>query len=287
MPQVDEQLKRGRAPRGRGLLESALSVVHSGSWMARLWGLWPGSTRVQVVRHELGLLPPGSPRLLVAFLSDIHIGPTTPPALLDNAFELVERATPDVVVLGGDYLFLSATDARLAELERRVGNLTAPVKLAILGNHDLWSDFRAIERALERGGAELLTNRSRRLPAPHEEVAFVGLDEPQWGVPDPNAAVAHCGDAALRLGVCHSPDGLDLLADAGLALLLCGHTHGGHIATPWGAPFVPGRAGRRYPHGLHRVGETHLYVSRGLGGISIPFRTWAPPDVGIIELRGV
>jgi len=271
-------------PAHRRVLEAVLTLLHTGDWMARAWERFPGSTAVRLVHHRLALLPAGMPSLRIAFLSDIHIGPTTPPRLLDNAFGLVAASVPDVVVLGGDYVYLSATAAKVDELRRRVAALDAPVKIGVSGNHDLWTDVDAVESALSAGGVEVLTNRALRLPAPHDGVAFVGLDEPTFGRPDPSAAVASCGGARVRLGVCHSPDGLPLLRDAGLAILLCGHTHGGHVATPWGAPYVPGRVGRRHPHGLHRVDGLHLFVSRGVGGVTVPFRTWAPPDVAILEL---
>lgn len=68
-------------------------------------------------------------------------------------------------------------------------------------------------------------------------------------------------------------------------LFVCGHTHGGHIATPWGPPFVPGRMGKMYPHGLHLVEGVHLHVSRGVGGIELPVRAYAKPEVAVFELR--
>ena len=88
----------------------------------------------------------------------------------------------------------------------------------------------------------------------------------------------------MRIGLSHSPDGLGLLDGGKVDLLLCGHTHGGQIATPIGAPVVPSRTGRRYPHGLHELGDLRLFVSRGIGGVSVPVRTWAPPDVVVFDL---
>ena len=47
---------------------------------------------------------------------------------------------------------------------------------------------------------------------------------------------------------------------------------------------VPGPLGRTYSHGLHDHGGTALFVSRGIGGIEVPVRTWARPDVVIVDL---
>ena len=128
--------------------------------------------------HELKLLPEGSPRLRIAFLSDLHVGPTTHPATLDRAFEEVARSKPDVLVLGGDYVFLGATEPRVRELEERIAAVPVPLKLGVLGNHDVWAECERIERALRRAGVRLLTNSAVTLPEPHGRIAILGLDDP-------------------------------------------------------------------------------------------------------------
>ena len=47
---------------------------------------------------------------------------------------------------------------------------------------------------------------------------------------------------------------------------------------------VPGRVGKQYPSGLHDVDGVWLYVSRGVGGIEVPFRTFAKPEVVVLTL---
>ena len=274
----------------RGLIESALRFAYAGGWPGHAWSALPGATRVDLLRHDLALLPSAGAGartrapLRVAFLSDIHIGPTTPRGTIDNAFRLVSEARPDVLVLGGDYVFLEATPARARELEARVAAVPARVKLAVLGNHDLWTRHAVIEDALRRAGATVLVNDAVRLPPPHEDVAILGLDDPWTGTPDPDRAFAACGDAAVKLAVCHAPEGWPHVRGRGAALLLCGHTHGGQLALPGGPIIVHGRYGRRWPSGLHDIEGLPLFVSRGVGVVEIPMRTFAPPDVAVFTL---
>jgi len=85
---------------GRGLMEAALRIAFVGDWPARIWGRFPRSADVRVVH---GRVPAPSPRpvpLRVAFISDLHIGPTTPSATLDAAFRHLADARPDLLVLG-------------------------------------------------------------------------------------------------------------------------------------------------------------------------------------------
>ncbi|HEU4408702.1 MAG TPA: metallophosphoesterase [Polyangiaceae bacterium] len=274
---------------GRGLMESALRLAYGPfGWPARLWGLVPAARRVRLVEHRLPLLPPrpGRRPLRVAFLSDLHLGPTTARATLDRAFELAGSLAPDLLLLGGDYVFLDATPALAAELTARVAALPAPVKLAVLGNHDLWTAHDRLERALARAGARVLVNEAARLPPPFDDVAVLGLDDPWTGAPDAAPALAACRGAGLTLALCHSPDGLAFARGPGVDLMLCGHTHGGQIALPGPRPLVlpPGPYSRRLPFGLHRVEGTWLFVSRGVGATELPVRAYAPPDVALFVL---
>jgi predicted MPP superfamily phosphohydrolase len=283
-------LPRGRGrnyTKLRGVGELLLRAAYRGAWPARLWNMVPGRAAVRRIDHQIPLAPGRSLRtpLRVAFASDLHLGPTTPASTLDRAFALLCAAAPDVLVLGGDYVFLDATPALAGELGRRVRAVPARVKVAVLGNHDLWTHHGLLERALEDAGARVLVNDAVRLPPPHDAVAVLGLDDPWAGAPDGVQSVAACGDAPLRICVSHSPDGLPFVRGLGVSLLLAGHTHGGQIALPGPRPIVvPGQLGKRWPFGLHREGDLTLFVSRGVGTTELPIRTFAPPDVAVFTL---
>jgi predicted MPP superfamily phosphohydrolase len=283
---------RGRNySRARGLIESILRVAYRGDWPAAAWGRLPGTCRVGCVRQRLEVLPRGASALRVGFVSDIHIGPTTPPELLAAAFGRLAGERLDVLLLGGDYVFLDATESKAEVLSTLVRSVPASHKLAVLGNHDLWTRHDIIERALARAGVRVLCNESVLLDAATGPLAVMGLDEPWTGALDADRAVAGIGQARAVVVLCHSPDGLpDAVRVVGrlpagpVGLYVCGHTHGGHVSTPWGPLVVPGRLGKRYPHGSHRVPPLHVHVSRGVGGIEVPIRTYAAPEVAVFEL---
>ena len=281
---------RGRRfSRTRVVGEAITGAVFGSGWAARAWERLPGRTAVDLIQHQLPLLPARgggrtSRTLRLAFASDFHIGPLTSPALLDNAFARLAEARPDVLVLGGDYVYLEATHEMARELEQRVAAVPAPVKLAILGNHDLWTHHDRIEEALRRAGARILVNDAAFLPPPFDDVAVLGLDDVWTGRPDPAAAMRAAAGAGLIVAVAHSPEAVPVLQDCRLPLLLCGHTHGGQIALPTGPVVVQGKHGRRWPAGLYDVGGTKLFVSRGLGSVELPIRAYARPDVSLFTL---
>lgn len=271
----------------RGLGEMLLRVVYRGDWPARAWSHVPGRALVERLDHAI-CLDPARPRatpLRIAFASDLHLGPTTPKCVLDRAFRLLREAAPDVLVLGGDYVYLDATPEKARELRSRVLSVPARTKLAVMGNHDLWTHHGLLEDALAEAGARVLINDAVRLPAPFDDIAMLGLDDPWTGQPDGARAVAACGDAAVRLGICHAPDGVPFLRGRGVSLLLSGHTHGGQIALPGSRPIIiPGPLGKRWPYGLHREDDLTLFVSRGVGATELPIRTFATPDIAVFTI---
>lgn len=275
---------RGYSP-WRGLLESVLAVAYRGDWPAALWGALPWAADVAVVRHQVTLPPGGGRALRMAFVSDLHVGPTTPARLLRAAFDAIRREQPDILLLGGDYIFLEAEARRLAELESLVASIRCPMKLAVLGNHDLWTHDWAIVEALARAGARVLVNEVVALPEPWSDAAIVGLDDPWTGHCDAEAAAAQLDGQPFRVVLCHSPDGLNRLSALRFDAFVAGHTHGGQIATPWGAIVLPhGRLCRQFPAGPGSFGGGFVYVSRGVGGVELPIRTFAPPEIMLLEL---
>ena len=194
---------------------------------------------------------------------------------------------PDVLILGGDFCYLRSPPAAVQELARRVAAVPAPLKLAVWGNHDLWLDHRAMEVSLGAAGVRFLVNGASRLPAPHERVALLGLDDPWTGHADLRRAEQQAGSPELSVVLCHSPDAIPQARGRGHSLYLCGHTHGGMVVLPGGwMPWDLGGSGKDYPHGYHVVQGMTVFVSRGVGGVLIPFRLGAPPDVVEVRLVG-
>ena len=79
----------------------------------------------------------------------------------------------------------------------------------------------------------------------------------------------------------HAPGNEDAAAEAGVGLMLDGHTHGAQI---WPAHYLVRRI---YPHmaGVRRVGEMTQVVSRGAGRWGPPMRLFAPSEIYRITLR--
>ncbi len=93
-------------------------------------------------------------------------------------------------------------------------------------------------------------------------------------------------DSCYSILLSHSPDYVKFAEQNHVDLVLSGHTHGGQIRLPFLGPLaVRISLGRKYAEGLHRFGNTALYVTRGIGTALVPVRFLCPPEITLIKLR--
>ncbi|MEW5766874.1 MAG: metallophosphoesterase [bacterium] len=99
------------------------------------------------------------------------------------------------------------------------------------------------------------------------------------------ALLGNAPDDAFKIFLSHSPDLLYEAVRSNTDLMLAGDTHGGQVCLPGLGAILPKTSlGRKFAAGLHYVGETILYVNRGVGWNIIPFRFLCPPEITVLEL---
>ncbi len=271
----------------RKIWHLAERTLTAGRWPARL-ATWLGaSDRIALEEEEVNAdAPLGTARALrIAFASDFHMGPNTTDGLIDRSLDQLIRLAPDVLLLGGD--FVSVRLEYLRDLPERLATIPAPLgRYAVLGNHDHWTDGPGVARRLQDAGIEMLTNRNVPLPAPFDAISLCGLDDHTSGQPDAEAAFR--GARHVRVVLMHAPSNLLDIGDRRFTVALCGHTHGGQIATPSRRPIkvAHGPLSRRFNAGRFEVpGGGILLVSRGIGCSTLPVRLNAPPAVMTCVVR--
>ena len=227
----------------------------------------------------------GARPLRVAFASDFHAGATTSALLLAAACATLDALAPDVLLLGGDFVSVRADD--IHALAPLLAKVRAPLgKFGVFGNHDLRANRGVLADALAAAGVRMLVNEVVRLPAPHDDVRIVGLDDPIRGTP--RGEILDAADG-VRILLMHAPDGLLAAGNRHFDLALCGHTHGGQIVLPGGTmPYLPhGTLSREYPVGRFLLGperDRTLLVSRGVGCSTVPVRFGCPSEVHVVTL---
>jgi predicted MPP superfamily phosphohydrolase len=240
-----------------------------------------------VTRTELAVagLDPAHDGLVVAHLSDIHVGRGTPDERLIAAVGEVNAAKPDLILLTGDYVTWTAKV--IPHIPRVLGGLQAPV-FSVLGNHDHYVNAPAVRGELEKMGYAVLQNEHTVARVRGADLTIVGIDDGTTHRDDVGSSLKGVSlGRGSRLVLAHAPRTFDRLpADSGLACF-SGHTHGGQIQVPGVTPTLFRMVGERYVRGAYAGRGNQLYVSRGLGfgGGGWPPRIGSDPEVGFFTLR--
>lgn len=285
---------------------AAVALVCLGAWC--LWG----NTALTVCRVEVfgAGVPEAFDGYRIVQLSDLH----------DACFgadneELIRRVAeeePSILVLTGDMIDSRRTDIEpTVALAKRLSAL-APTYY-VTGNHEARVDGEVREALLTdlRGaGVRVLRSEAVELTRGGESLRLIGLDdlgiyyraiEADEGHAQADAAqILEDAKAALRrdlealaqgeeyaLLLSHRPELIDLYAECGVGLALCGHAHGGQVRVPFlGGLYAPGQGWfPDYDAGVYEARGTQLAVSRGLGNSAFPLRVNNRPEIVTITLR--
>lgn len=263
---------------------------------------------------EIGLALRNLPRSFagyrIGFLSDIHLGSCVSRTVLGAAIAKLVALAPDVVLLGGDFIWYADGAMSQAALSVRAGrqcftnnsslagelyaeiadsfrSVKAPDGIfAVLGNHDRWIAPLSTAKALDPW-VTLLVNEAVSIRRADETLTIIGTDDLWTGVPSLHPFSDKRSPHELRIVLSHNPDfhsqtldGSAFEYDLGLA----GHTHGGQIRAPGlPAPFLNVRD-RRFGVGVFHHARASVFTSRGVGTAWFPVRLNCPPEVAVIQL---
>jgi predicted MPP superfamily phosphohydrolase len=267
------------------------------------WGLkrlgqyqrgWNNAANIVLREIELRFpsLPRGFDGFSILHISDPHLDGM--PGIEDRIVELCRGREFDLCVLTGDYRteLHGPIRAVMASLQRLVQGIRAVEGfLGVLGNHD---DCHMVA-PMEAMGIRMLINESVVMNRGGDRLRILGTDDVHYYYTDQSLHALEAAREDFSIALVHSPELYDAAAEAGVALYLCGHTHGGQVCLPlWGAlvtncDLEPARA-----KGLHRhpadsrpgdPGSAWLHVSAGLGTSPYtPFRIACRPEATLLTL---
>jgi uncharacterized protein len=246
----------------------------------------PSWIEVRAVSMPLPRLAPEFSGYRVVQLSDIHADRWMTADRLANIVDRVNRLKPDLVVLTGDFVTRSAEEfsPNLAVLSH-----LNPVDktLAVMGNHDVWTNPILIQGALESAGVQVLNNQVATLERKSTQLSIAGVDD-IWAKHDRlDQVLAALPSEGAAILLAHEPDFADQSAATGrFDLELSGHSHGGQVKLPFVKRILPPLA-YKYPIGQYKVGNMIQYTNRGVGMSGLPFRFNCRPEITVFTLQSV
>jgi hypothetical protein len=239
---------------------------------------------IRVREHDLALpgLPPAFDGFTILHLSDLHVDmrPDFVPALIER----VRAVEYDLCVLTGDYRArtFGPFAPALAGLERLRAHLTGEV-YAVLGNHD---SVRMVP-GMEAMGIRVLLNESAQIARDGEALHLAGIDDAHYyRMENFHRAAGDIPPTACSILLSHTPEAYRHAAHAGFTLMLCGHTHGGQICLPGGAPVITDAdCPREFCRGFWSYHGMRGYTSTGAGSCIVDVRLNCPPEIALLRLR--
>ena len=243
-------------------------------------------------------LPIGFDGTRIALVTDIHRGGFFSQDRVGRLVERVNALHPDLVILGGDYVYVK-TDYE-ASCFAELAKLVAPLgRFVVLGNHDYGEyddknrttdkgrgDPAAAIAAVETAGLTLLDNRAVWVTKAGGRIRIGGVGDYKEDAPQLAPTTEGTTRRDFVILVSHNPDFAEELPAGAVDLTLSGHTHGGQV-TFFGlwAPSLPSEYGQKYRTGLVVTERTTVIVSNGIGTIFPPIRLFARPQIVEVTLR--
>lgn len=283
----------------------AVSAAGAAAVGAAVWGTCIERFLFTVRRHEIAVLPAGSPSVTVLHLSDAHMAPWQHRKQQWIA-ELAEHTQPDLVVNTGDNL---GHEGGLRGIRAAFAPLRGVPGLFVHGSNDVVGPsarnplkyFSGPSRRAQRGtlldtaamdayftdelGWTDLDNTASSVEVAGMRFAAFGVDDAHrdWddldalprAIEDANRRppFRRAPDTGLTVGVTHAPYRrvLDRFVDLGADVLLAGHTHGGQVRIPFSPSAlvancdIPLDQARGLSTWTHGGRTVPLNVSAGLG----------------------
>lgn len=245
-----------------------------------IWGFFIEPYWIEVKTVEIPTSKLKNTAIRIVQISDLHC--TKKAGNEEKLVKIINSIEPDVIIFTGD----SANNWRgLMRFKDTMKRLSAHLaKVGVRGNYDT-QKFRDVNIFEDTGFAELNAT-SIELQKDGEKFKITGV---ACDMEDRiNTAMKKAPGDCFSIFLYHRPDLIEDLAGKNVDLYLAGHTHGGQIALPfYGAVITLSRFGKKYESGLYKVGDTLLYVNRGIGMDGLPSpraRFCARPEITVFEI---
>ena len=285
-------MKIGRRKRNI-ILTTVLCVIILAAWT--IWG--NTALMVNTVIISSSRIPAAFSGFGIAQVSDLHnaeFGENNAKLL-----KLLSESKPDIIVITGDFIDASHTDAGIA-----LGFVQESVKIAptyfVTGNHEASSpQYDTLKSGLEAAGVIVLEDEAVSLERNGESIALMGLADPDFTVKGDmfgevpamvSTKLENLNDGeggGYTILLSHRPELFETYVGSGIDLVFAGHAHGGQFRLPFIGGVVAPNQGLfpEYDAGLYTDGSTNMVVSRGIGNSIIPLRFNNRPEIVLVELN--
>ena len=224
-------------------------------------------------------------KLNIVVASDIHLGTIIGRWRLSRIVDQINRLNPDLVLLPGDNVDSELTSIKRNSLGQPLKDIRARFGVyAVTGNHEYIGGIEETSVYLTDHDIILLRDEAIKVADSFYLVGREDLSLNSFGNTRRKNLTELVRDVDKNYAVIlmdHQPFGLEEAAENGVDLQLSGHTHYGQL---WPINYIV-RSVYELPWGYMKKGDTHYYVSNGVGTWGPPVRIGNRPEIVHIQLK--
>lgn len=245
------------------------------------------NARTPVIREHtitINKKNPVTDTLRLAIASDIHLGPINGGYHAERVVAKINALNPDIILLPGDILDGEVDPVIRRDLWDRLKQLSAKYGVyGVLGNHEyIWGVNRAADYLTEHG-VTLLRDQTLVTAG----VTLIGRDDlssQRFGTIRKSLAelIEWWVDTQMALILMdHQPKNLFEAEQNGIDVQFSWHTHNGQL---FPLNYIVKQI-FELARGYKQKGNTHIFVSSGVGTWWPPVRTNARPEILLVTLK--
>ncbi len=227
--------------------------------------------------------------LRILLITDIHYGTIFGDEKLEEYQKKLDKVNADIVVLGGDIVDESTSDKEMKNIFNMLGKVKNKYGIYyVTGNHDEQQysgskDFNKeeLDQVIANNKIEIIDERSLMV---RDNVVIAGRKDYSYGSRSEVESILKDVDRDnFIIMVDHQPIEYDENIDAGVDLILSGHTHAGQVFPI--KFFINFLHTADLAYGHKTFGKMEGIVSSGMAGWGYPIRTEEHSEYVVIDVK--
>jgi len=242
-------------------------------------------THPQIVEQKIEIAKKAGnyKRLKIVGVSDLHLGVEIDKKRLEQYIRLINGQHPDLVIIAGDLVDNNVLPLEKERMWETINQLQAPLGTYFcLGNHEYLSGIDGSMKFLRKTNMHLLVDSTAVI---NNSIQLIGRDDKQ-GMRNHqrkslSELVKNLNTSLPLILLDHEPFHLNEAEENGIDLQFSGHTHHGQI---FPANLLTDRV-YELAYGYRQKGNTHYYVSSGLGLWGPPLRIGTHSEIVVLNIE--
>lgn len=224
----------------------------------------------------------GLDSIRVAVIGDLHLGYLIDRNHTKRFVDLIMKQHPDLILFVGDIIDAHIQPVLEQRMDEELSRLRASLGVySCTGNHEYRYDAEEKIALLNRSGISMLRDSSVLI---NQSFYVIGREDKV--VPSRKTLKEILRDDSVNMSkpvivLNHTPDNLSEESDAGADIALYGHTHHGQV--------FPGNIATdlvfEVAHGYKKKGDTHVYVTSGIGLVGPQYRIGTVSEMVLLTIR--